>query len=274
MAHQISAEPSTLSTHTACSGCRDGAAFPVPFSMAFQPIVDVPSGRVYAYEALVRGVDGAGAGSILSSVDASNRYNFDQACRVKAIELAADLGLAERGSYLSINFLPNAVYEPSACIRLTLATAKRTGFPLDRLIFEFTENERLDPAHVQRIITTYKSMGFKTAIDDFGAGYAGLDLLVRFQPDIVKIDMDLVRGIDTDRARRAVVRAVAVMCTDLGITLLAEGIETVDEHHALCELGVGLQQGYWFAKPAFEALAEVAATPMPITPWRRIRAAA
>ena len=261
-------------TSTTCNGCRDGAAFPVPFSMAFQPIVDVPSGRIYAYEALVSGVDGAGAGTVLSSIDSGNRYSFDQACRVKAIELAADLGLAARGSHLSINFLPNAVYEPSACIRLTLATAKRTGFPLDRLIFEFTENERLDPAHVQRIVATYKSMGFKTAIDDFGAGYAGLDLLVRFQPDIVKLDMELVRGIDADRARRAVVKAVAVMCKDLGIALLAEGIETVDEHHALCELGVGLQQGYWFAKPAFEALPDVAAVPMPMAPWRQMPAAA
>jgi EAL domain-containing protein (putative c-di-GMP-specific phosphodiesterase class I) len=261
-------------TKIGCNGCRDGVDFPIPFSMAFQPIVDVPAGRIYAYEALVRGVDGAGAGTILSSVDNSNRYSFDQACRVKAIELAADLGLASRGSYLSINFLPNAVYEPSACIRLTLATAKRTGFPLERLIFEFTENERLDPAHVQRIITTYKSMGFKTAIDDFGAGYAGLDLLVRFQPDIIKLDMDLVRGIDTDRARRTVVKAIAVMCKDLGVALLAEGIETLDEHEALCELGIGLQQGYWFAKPAFETLADVAAVPMPIRPWRQLSAVA
>lgn len=246
----------------------------MPFSMAFQPIVDVPSGRIYAYEALVRGVDGAGAGTVLASVNADNRYSFDQACRVKAIELAATLGVAARGSFLSINFLPNAVYEPSACIRLTLATAKRTGFPLDRLIFEFTENERLDPEHVQRIVTTYKSMGFKTAIDDFGAGYAGLDLLVRFQPDIVKLDMDLVRGIDADRARRTVVKAIAGMCKDLGVSLLAEGIETVGEHEVLCELGVALQQGYWFAKPAFEALADVAPAKMATTPWRPVPAVA
>ena len=261
-------------TNIACNGCRDGTTFPVPFSMAFQPIISLGQQRVWAYEALVRGTDGAGAGTILSTVDDGNRYSFDQACRVKAIELAADLGMAARGSYLSINFLPNAVYEPSACIRLTLETAKRTGFPLDRLIFEFTENERLDPEHVQRIVTTYKKMGFKTAIDDFGAGYAGLDILVRFQPDIVKLDMDLVRGIDSNRAKRAVVRAVAVMCSDLGIALLAEGIETIEEHHVLCEIGVGLQQGYWFAKPAFQALAEVAAVPMPMAPWRLLRSVA
>ena len=245
--------------HISCNGCRDGTAFSTPFSMAFQPIVDVEAGTIYAHEALVRGVDGAGAATILSAVDADNRYSFDQACRVKAIELAAGLAMAPKGSYLSINFLPNAVYEPSACIRLTLATAKRTGFPLDRLIFEFTENEKLDPDHVQRIVTTYKSMGFKTAIDDFGAGYAGLNLLARFQPDIIKLDMDLIRGIDTSRARRVVVKAVVDACNDLGVAVLAEGIETADEYRVLCDLGIRLQQGYWFARPSFEALADIPA---------------
>ncbi|MCW6506690.1 EAL domain-containing protein [Lichenifustis flavocetrariae] len=238
-----------------CEGCQNGVGFALPFSMAFQPIVDVEAGSIFAHEALVRGTDGAGAGSILSAVDEDNRYSFDQACRVKAIELASGLDLQKDNGYLSINFLPNAVYEPSACIRLTLATAKRTQFPLDRLIFEFTENERLDPAHVQRIIASYKALGFKTALDDFGAGYAGLSLLARFQPDIIKIDMDLIRGIDTSRVKRVLVRAIVTACADLGISVLAEGIETVDEYAALRDLGVRLQQGYLFARPAFQALA-------------------
>ena len=240
----------------ACEGCRDGAAFPLPFTMAFQPIVDVEAETVFAHEALVRGVDGAGAYSVLSAVDPSNRYAFDQACRVKAIELAADLDLSRDGARLSINFLPNAVYEPSACIRLTLATARRTGFPLNRLIFEFTEDERVDTDHLLKILRTYKAMGFMTAIDDFGSGYAGLNLLAKFQPDIVKLDMELVRGIDADRMKRALVRAVAIACGDMGVTVLAEGIETLDEYAALRDLGVRLQQGYLFARPAFHALAE------------------
>lgn len=243
---------------TGCEGCRDGAAFTTPFSMAFQPIVDMESRTVFAHEALVRGVDGAGAFSVLSTVDASNRYGFDQACRVKAIEQAAALDLTRDGARLSINFLPNAVYEPSACIRLTLATAKRTGFPLNRLIFEFTEDERVDVAHLLRILTTYKAMGFMTAIDDFGAGYAGLNLLAKFQPDIIKLDMELVRGLDRDRTKRVLVCAIAAACEALGVAVLAEGIETPGEHHALCDIGVTLQQGYLFAKPAFQALADPA----------------
>ena len=238
-----------------CEGCREGAAFSTPFSMAFQPIVDVQARTVFAHEALVRGIDGAGAHSVLSTVNDATRYGFDQACRVKAIEQASALGLAHDGTRLSINFLPNAVYEPSACIRLTLATAKRTGFPLNQLIFEFTEDERVDTAHLLRILTTYKAMGFMTAIDDFGAGYAGLSLLAKFQPDIVKLDMELVRGVDRDRTKRVLICAITAACAALNVAVLAEGIETLGEHNALCDIGVTLQQGYLFARPAFQMLA-------------------
>src|SRR5690349_15714128 len=119
---------------THCDGCRDGAAFEVPFSMAFQPIVNIRTGAVFAHEALVRGPNGEGAGSVLSQIKDSNRYAFDQQCRVKAIELASGLYDPADDVKLSINFMPNAVYEPRACIRLTLATAMKTGFPLDRII--------------------------------------------------------------------------------------------------------------------------------------------
>ena len=162
-----------------CQGCRDGTTFTLPFSMAFQPIVDIGTGATFAHEALVRGPHGEGAQTVLSAVDDANRYAFDQRCRVKAIEMAAGLGLSDTGACLSINFMPNAVYEPRACIRLTLDAANRTGFPLDRIIFEFTEAEKLDTAHLLNILNTYKAIGFKTAIDDFGAGHAGLQLLAK-----------------------------------------------------------------------------------------------
>ena len=237
-----------------CQGCRSGSGFELPFSMAFQPIADVVSGSTYAHEALVRGSNGEGAYSVLSAVDDTNRYAFDQQCRVKAIELAAALGLASDGALLSINFMPNAVYEPRACIRLTLDAAKRTGFPLDHIIFEFTEAERLDTDHLLNILRTYKAIGFKTAIDDFGAGHAGLQLLSKFQPDIVKIDMDLVRGIDADRVKCSILRHTLRLLEELGITPLCEGVETADELAALRDLGVRLIQGYLIAKPAFESL--------------------
>ncbi|WP_291000138.1 EAL domain-containing protein [Hoeflea sp.] len=226
--------------------------------MAFQPIYDSANGRVWGYEALVRGTDGAGAGSVLSRVTPEQKYLFDQACRVKAIELAS--GLFPRGEELrlSINFMPNAVYEPAACLRATLIAAKRFDFPRSAIMFEFTEDEEIsDTAHLSNIIAEYRKQGFLTAIDDFGAGYAGLGLLVEFQPDLIKIDMKLIRGIDTSRARQAVVAGIVGIARALDIIVLAEGIETEEEFMVLKAAGITLFQGYWFARPSFEMLPRI-----------------
>jgi len=233
-----------------CTGCRDGVDFDVPFAMAFQPIVDTDTARPFAYEALVRGIDGAPASIILDQINETNRYAFDQACRVKAIETAMAAGLMDGDAKLSINFLPNAVYSPLACIQLTLNTARLAGMPTDRLIFEFTENEHMgSPAHVAAIIDTYKQIGFTVAIDDFGAGHSGLDMFARFVPDEIKLDLELVRGIDQDKRRRAIVKGVVGMCADLDTLVIAEGIETAAEADCLRDLGVRYHQGYWYARP-------------------------
>lgn len=238
-----------------CTGCRDGVDFDIPFAMAFQPIVDTDTGLPFAYEALVRGLDGSGAWGVLSQVTDANRYAFDQACRVKAIETAMAAGLMETGARLSINFLPNAVYSPVACIQLTLQTARAVAMPLDRLIFEFTENQLIaDPDHVATIIDSYKQIGFKVAVDDFGAGHSGLDLFARFAPDEVKLDMALIRGIDREPRRQAIVRAMVGMCEELDTLLIAEGIETAAEASVLRDLGVRYHQGYWYARPALGVL--------------------
>jgi EAL domain-containing protein (putative c-di-GMP-specific phosphodiesterase class I) len=243
-----------MNEKTQCAACASGEKFPMAITMAFQPIVNTDTGSVFAHEALVRGENGEGAGLVLSSVNDDNRYAFDQVCRVKAIDLAAGLGLAQTGAMLSINFLPNAVYEPSACIRQTLAAARRASFPIENIIFEFTESERVDTTHLLKILHAYRAMGFKTAIDDFGAGFAGLGLLAQFQPDIVKLDMDLIRGIDKDGPRRKIVSHTLAMLRDLAVTPVCEGVETVEEYKALADLGVTLMQGYLFSKPALAAL--------------------
>ena len=244
---------------TKCQGCRGGDPLPFEFSMAFQPIIDADTSGVWGYEALVRGADGSGAAGILDQVDDANRYKFDQACRVKAIELASALFPRSDDIRLSINFMPNAVYEPSACIRATLDAAGRTGFPCKNILFEFTENERMtDAGHVSRIIAEYRRHAFATALDDFGAGYAGLNLLAAFQPDFIKVDMELIRGIDASVARRAILASTLGLARELGIEVIAEGVETVEEFTVLRGIGLKLFQGYLFAKPAFEALPAVA----------------
>lgn len=239
---------------TGCEGCRntDANSFSIPFTMAFQPIVDMSAGKIWGYEALVRGVSGQGAYEVLSQVTDANRYAFDQACRVKAIELAAN-AIGGTDTKLSINFMPNAVYEPKACIRATLAAAARTQFNPTRLMFEFTENERMtDVDHVSHIVSEYRKMGFTTALDDFGAGYAGLSLLSRFQTDLIKLDMELLRGIESSAVKQAIVRGLAGIARELNIVLLAEGVETAEELAVLRGLGIELFQGYFFAKPQVE----------------------
>ena len=125
-------------------------------------------------------------------------------------------------------------------------------------MFEVAEAERVsDPAHLRRILHSYKEMGFTVDIDDFGAGHSGLNLLADFQPDLVKLDMGLVRGIEADRARRAIVGGLVGICADLGVGVVAEGVETEAEHQALRDLGVPMLQGYLFARPAFMALPAV-----------------
>ena len=239
-------------TPAGCRDCRNRSPLRLPITMAFQPIVDVIKRGVFGYEALVRGQGGEGAGAVLSLVDDQNRYAFDQTCRVTAIDLADRLGLQ---GMLSINFLPNAVYRPETCIRATLEAAAEKNFPANRLMFEVTESERvLDHAHLKRIFAEYRRQGFTTAIDDFGAGHSGLNLLADFQPDIVKLDMALTRGVDADRVRRAIVSGIVRLCDELGIRVIAEGIETPSECLALQDEGVALFQGYLFAKPGFESL--------------------
>lgn len=246
--------------HGACAGCRDGAALDFAFEYAYQPIVDLATRSIYAHEALVRGPLGESAASVLAQVNDENRYRFDQACRVKAVAGAARLGMQ---GYLSINFLPNAVYRPEVCIRSTLEAATRHHFPTDKIIFEVTEGERVqDRPHLVDIFRAYRRFGFQTAIDDFGAGYAGLNLLAEYQPDIVKIDMDLVRNIDHSPPRQAIVRAVAGLSRELGIRVLAEGIETRAERDFLAGCGISLMQGYWFCQPVFQGLGHI-----PDTAW-------
>lgn len=243
------------SDRAACTGCRDGTDFDVAFSMAFQPIVDISTGRPFAFEALVRGPSGEPAATVLDRLTDANRYAFDQACRVKAIEASLAAGLLESDAGLSINFLPNAVYSPMACIQLTLRTAAANGFPLERLIFEFTENEQMaSPEHIGSIIETYRRIGFAVAIDDFGSGQSGLNLFARFTPDMIKLDMELVRNIDSDGRRQAIVRAIVGLCAELGTVLIAEGIETEAEAQTLRAIGVRYMQGFLFARPAFERL--------------------
>ena len=221
--------------------------------MAFQPIVDVDESRIDAFEALVRGPGGEPASYVLGQVNAENLYAFDQACRVKAIELAASLGVACR---LNINFLPNAVYQPRACIRATLETAARTGFPVDKLTFEIVESEAVvDPAHLLKIVQEYKCQGFSIALDDFGSGYSGFVQLANLRPDCVKVDRALIRDCDQDGHRLAIIASILGLGRQIGFKVVLEGMERAEEVTALRSVGGRFMQGFYFGRPLFESIA-------------------
>lgn len=234
-----------------CEACLDGADLGFDFKMAFQPIIRVSDQSTYAQEALCRGPEGQGARYVLDQVTDENLYRFDQAARVKAIETASRVGI---DTGLSINFLPNAVYRPETCIRATLEAASRFQFEKRRLIFEVSETERIsDPEHLLGILQEYRTQGFRTALDDFGAGYSGLRLLTRFQPDIVKMDRSLISDIHLQPTKQKIMRNLVSMSIDLGMMIVAEGVERREEAEFLMDLGIDLFQGYLFARPSLES---------------------
>lgn len=241
-----------------CSDCLSGQELGFAIKMAFQPIIDWQQQSIFAYEALVRGPEGQGAAWVFAQVNKDNRYYFDQACRVKAIETAARLGCS---SYLSINFMPNAVYNPETCIQATLEASALYGFCKEKIIFEVIETEEIpDKGHLTRIFQSYARHGFLTAIDDYGAGFANLEWLQALKPNILKLDMALIRDIEQSPAKQAIVRSTIAQCELQGTTVLAEGIETAAELNWLVAAGVRYLQGYYFARPALESL----------TPWSDI----
>jgi EAL domain-containing protein (putative c-di-GMP-specific phosphodiesterase class I) len=133
------------------------------------------------------------------------------------------------------------------------------GFDKKRIMFEVTEAEKItDHAHLKNIFAEYKKHQFLTAIDDFGAGYSGLNLLAEWQPDIIKLDMNLIRDIDQNKTKQLIVKSILDVCRGLNIEVISEGVETKAELSVLVDFGIDLFQGYYFAKPLFEGLPQVA----------------
>ena len=229
------------------------------FSMAFQPIVSVVDGSTFAFEALVRSESGESAHSVLSRVPPRNFHLFDKACRSRAMAEAIRCGLLQNPvQKLCVNVNPNAAISVNSHLRLTCDEAQGIGFPLERLIIELVEDDEIcDFDGLKSVVDDYRSCGVKIAMDDFGAGYSGLKLLSKLQPDIIKLDMGLVSRLHEDRTSQVIVKAIVQACFELGITTIAEGVENYDAAVRLRDMGVFYQQGYYFARPGFEHLPTV-----------------
>ncbi len=228
------------------------------FTFAFQPIVDVDLGETISQEALVRGPNGESAYSVLSSVCQSELYAFDEELRMAALRLACELG-ADGEVRVNLNLMPRALEISSGALASTLETAAAIGIPPSAITIEITESEIIGnlPRFVA-VANEYRSTGVRYAIDDFGAGYAGLNLLAEFQPDAIKLDRELVRGIEKHGPRQAIVRGLERTCEDLGIEVIAEGVETEEEFWWFRSEGIDLFQGYLLARPGFQQFPKVA----------------
>jgi predicted signal transduction protein with EAL and GGDEF domain len=166
-------------------------------TFAFQPIVGIGSRSVLSYEALIRGAENEPAYQVLKQVPPERMHLFDQQARASAIALATRLKI---DCNLNLNFLPLSLYSSPEAITSTLEAATQNCMPLDRLVLEVVEGEVIaDQARFAKLINRYRGLGVKVAIDDFGAGYAGLSLLANFQPDQIKSIWDLSE-VSTGRA--------------------------------------------------------------------------
>ena len=212
-------------------------------TMAFQPIVDLDSGDVFGVEALAR---------------------FDCEPRRGPADWFAEAGLVGRGSDLEmaaievavtcIDDLPTGAFlsvnVSAATVGLPELADALSELPAERIVLELTEHTRIDDYRsVLDLIAPLRRRGVRVAVDDAGAGYAGLRHVLSLRPDILKLDIDLIRNINEDPARRALAMAMVSFSREIDAVLIAEGVETAAELETLRGLGIPCAQGYHVGRP-------------------------
>ncbi len=243
---------------------RSNAAFPPatarkppvskPYSFAFQPIVNVLDGSIFSYEALVRGRNEEPAIDVINDIPSTGKPAFHGQSCVLAMHWAAYRGLSTR---LNLNIMPSVASSSPSAIASILKAAEQFQISPKQIVLEILESEFIGSLKdLSAALRDYRSSGLLFAIDDFGAGYAGLNLLAEFQPDVLKLDLRLVRNVEKKGPKQAIIRGICRTCLDLGIEVIAEGVETENEFRWLQSEGIQLFQGYLFARPAFEKLPE------------------
>ncbi|CAM4446430.1 EAL domain-containing protein [Deinococcus marmoris] len=221
-----------------------------------QPVVHLSTGEVYGYEALVRAQQHGpliGAWPLLQAAAAHGQARaFDAHARKTAIRQAyPQLGADQQ---LFINFAPGVVYNPDICLQTTFAACREVGADFSRLVFEVTESETFpDLGLLRSILERYQQEGAQVALDDLGAGHTSLSYLTELRPDIVKLDRALISGLHENDRRVPLVSALIGYAHDLGIRVVAEGIETQGELTLMMTLGADYAQGYFLGRPVPQA---------------------
>ncbi|MDD2896671.1 MAG: EAL domain-containing protein [Aliarcobacter sp.] len=226
----------------------------------FQPIVDMKTNEIFAYEALTRGVLPNGElmyPDDLFSKSARNDMDFtlDRMCREIALKTTA---VKKIDAKVFINFIPTSIYDPAFCLASTVKWAKQLDFDPKNIVFEVVETQKVkDKEHLKTILNYYMEKGFLIALDDVGEGYSSLNMIIDIKPDIIKVDRNIIENIETDKMKQSIYKALRTICVDNNIKILAEGVETPYELEKIKEIGVDYAQGYYFAKPSAEIIRKI-----------------
>jgi EAL domain-containing protein (putative c-di-GMP-specific phosphodiesterase class I)/CheY-like chemotaxis protein len=215
--------------------------------MAFQPIVDVTAKRVFAYEALLRTDEDSLRRTDIFIATAERLDKVHLLGRAVRAAVARAAAQAPDDTLLFVN-----VHGLELTDEELFARESPLAGIAKRVVLEITERTGIDPAAGPTRVAMLRKLGYRIAVDDLGAGYAALGALATLEPEIVKLDMSLVRGLDQHVTKRRVVAAIANLCRELGGRVVAEGVETEAERKACVDSGIDLLQGYLFAKPARE----------------------
>jgi EAL domain-containing protein (putative c-di-GMP-specific phosphodiesterase class I) len=217
----------------------------------YEPIVDARNFTVFGYEALVRGPDGTAYASPLQLFDVAEQegllFELDCLCRSAAITGAA--GFPD-GTKLFMNMRPSSLHDPNFQRDALVRTLDRCGLVPGDVVFEISEQESIENYDIFREARdAYGKLGFQFALDDTGVGYASLEAVAELAPEFIKVDRVFVRGIDQDKVRQTILRALQSLASDLDARIIGEGLDTLEELRMLDTLGIPFGQGWLFGKP-------------------------
>ena len=216
-------------------------------SFAFQTIMDASEFEVVGFEALVRGIKNEPASQIMSRVSQGQRFDFDQACRIRAIEAAAEF---EIDADLHLNATDIKASNVDVVVEVTAHLARRHKISPERIVLELNNLGAMGkPDHLNKVRNALHNAGFRTLADNFGQRDADLRPLATFRPHLVKLDHRLVEGIHNDPQAQAITLGLIGFCSALDIELIASGVESAEEFRWLQNAGLRLFQGFFFAQP-------------------------
>ncbi|MBW2291851.1 MAG: EAL domain-containing protein [Deltaproteobacteria bacterium] len=218
----------------------------------YEPIVNVTTREVIGYEALSRGPwdTELHAPEALFEMGEKTGLVFELDCLCRRIALRGARGLSP-GKLLFLNCLPTAIHDPAFRGDVLKQTLEELRLRPSDVVFEISEKESIHNFEIFREARDYYGdLGFKVALDDTGVAYGSLEAIMELSPDFIKVDLTLVRGIDTDPPRQELLRALNGVAASINASVIAEGIETSEELATIHELGIPYGQGYLFGRPA------------------------